>query len=86
MLGEFEKGTTEVNPLTFQAGDATGVQQNPAYTAGEHALKSGFGAVVEGSAHPATRSVATMVFDIAAGPWTLILGTFSGAGRWTITV
>lgn len=79
VLWESQTGTADVNPLLFNAKDATGVQQRPGYTSGDLDL-------LPAADVPAGDKLrGFLVFDIAAGPWIVTMGAFTEAARWTIT-
>lgn len=79
VLWETVEGTADVNPLLFNAKDATGLQQGP-----QLGMTGGEGlAAADVPAGDKLRG--KVVMDIGPGPWVVTAGAFTEAARWNIT-
>lgn len=78
VLWETTEGTAEVNPLLFNAKDASGLQQGPQLG------MTGVDGLAAASVPAGDRLRGKVVVDIGAGPWTVTMGALTEAARWSI--
>jgi hypothetical protein len=80
VLWETAEGSSSVNPILFSAKDPSGVQTGPRLGV------TGLDNLAAADVPAGDKLRGKVVFDIAAGPWTVIVGAFTESARWEVAV